>query len=223
MLTVFLSSTSKDLEQCRESAFRAIEGLHGYHCVRMEDFGSIDEAPDDFCRTKVGECDLFVCIAGWNYGSRSPAGASFTEREFDAAIDGQKTCLVFMTVENFPLAANLIETDEERECQVEFRKKVSKGRVVSRFSTADEVAVRVVQAIRNWEALRAGNPAPTHEVLLTSQIHSVSYRVTVMNETTMVSDEEVTAAMAALQTQVRRDFAPAWGVEAELTFMAKHA
>jgi Domain of unknown function (DUF4062) len=72
MLTVFLSSTSKDLEQCREAAFRAIEGLHGYHCVRMEDFGSIDEAPDDFCRTKVGECDLFVCIAGPLYGSRSP-------------------------------------------------------------------------------------------------------------------------------------------------------
>ena len=78
MTTVFLSSTSKDLEQCREAAFRAIEGLLGYHCVRMEDFGSIDETPDDFCRTKVGECDLFVCIAGPLYGSRNPAGSSLT-------------------------------------------------------------------------------------------------------------------------------------------------
>ena len=101
MLTVFLSSTSKDLEQCREAAFRAIKGLHGYHCVRMEDFGSIDEAPDDFCRTKVGECDLFVCIAGPLYGSRSPAGASFTEREFDAAFNGKKPCLVFVTAEDY--------------------------------------------------------------------------------------------------------------------------
>jgi hypothetical protein len=223
MLIVFLSSTSKDLEQCREAAFRAIEGLHGYHCVRMEDFGSIDEAPDDFCRTKVGECDLFVCIAGPLYGSRSPAGASFTEREFDAAILGKKPCLVFMTAEDYPLAANLIEADEERKYQLEFRKKVSKGRIITRFSTADEVSVKVVQAIRNWEAARAGDPAPTQEVLLTSQVHSVSYRVAVMNESTMVCDEEVTAFMAALQTQVRRDFAPAWGVDAELTFIAKHA
>jgi Domain of unknown function (DUF4062) len=223
MLTVFLSSTSKDIEQCREAAFRAIEGLHGYHCVRMEDFGSIDEAPDDFCRTKVGECDLFVCIAGPLYGSRSPEGASFTEREFDAAILGTKPCLVFMTAEDYPLAANLIEADEERKCQLEFRKKVSKGRIITRFSTADEVSVKVVQAIRNWEAARAGNPAPTQEVLLTSQVHSVSYRVAVKNESTMVSDEEVTAVMAALQTQVRRDFAPVWGVDAELTFIAKHA
>jgi Domain of unknown function (DUF4062) len=221
MLTVFLSSTSKDLDQCREAAFRAIEGLHGYHCVRMEDFGSIDEAPDDFCRTKVGECDLFVCIVGPLYGSRSPAGSSFTEREFDAAILGKKPCLVFMTADDYPLAANLIEADEERKRQLEFRKKVSKGRMVTRFSTADQVSVKVVQAIRNWEAARAGNP--TQEALLASQVHSVSYRVAVMNESTIVSDADVKAAMAALQTQVRRDFAPAWGVDAELTFIAKPA
>jgi hypothetical protein len=189
----------------------------------MEDFGSIDETPDDFCRTKVGGCDLFICIAGALYGSRSPAGSSFTEREFDAAILGKKPCLVFMTAEDYPLPANLIEADEERKCQLEFRKKVSKGRIVTRFSTADQVSVKVVQAIRNWEAARAGNPAPTQEALLASQVHSVSYRVAVINESTIVSDAVVKAAMAALQTQVRHDFAPAWGVDAELTFIAKQA
>ena len=220
MLTVFLSSTSKDLEPCRDAAFRAIGGLHGYHCVRMEDFGSIDEAPDDFCRAKVGECDLFVCIAGPLYGSRSPAGPSFTEREWEAASLGAKPCLVFMTAEDYPLAANLIEADDERKHQLAFRTKVSKGRIVTRFSTPDQVSVKVVQAIRNWEAARAGNPLPTQEVLLASQIHSVSYRVAVMNQSATVSDDEVTAAMAVLQTQVRRDFAPVWGVGAELTFIA---
>jgi hypothetical protein len=189
----------------------------------MEDFGSIDEAPDDFCRAKVGECDLFVCIAGPLYGSRSPTGTSFTEREFDAAILDKKPCLVFMTAEDYPLAANLIEADEQRSCQLEFRSKVSKGRIVTRFSTANEVSVKVVQAIRNWEAARAGSPAPSQEVLLTSQVHSVSYRVAVINLSTLVSDDEATAAMGALQTQVRRDFAPAWGIDAELSFIGKQA
>jgi hypothetical protein len=81
----------------------------------------------------------------------------------------------------------------------------------------------VVQAIRNWEAKRAGNPLPTQEVLLASQIHSVSYRVAAINQSTTVSDEEVIVAMAALQTQVRRDFAPVWGVDAELTFIPRDA
>jgi Domain of unknown function (DUF4062) len=217
MLTVFLSSTSKDLEQSREAAFRAIAGMHGYHCVRMEDFGSIDEAPDDFCRAKIAKCDLIVCIVGPLYGSRSPAGSSFTEREFDAAILGKKPCFVFMTAEDYPIAANLLEADEERKRQLDFRIKVSKGRIVTRFSTSDQVSMKVVQAIRNWEAARAGNP------LLASQIHSLSYRVAVMNQSAMVSDEEVTRAIAALQIQIRRDFATVWGIDAELTFIAKDA
>src|SRR5664279_3397161 len=155
MLTIFLSSTSKDLTQCREAAYHAIEGLHGYHCVRMEDFGSSDEAPDDFCRSKVAECDLFVCIAGPLYGSRSPAGQSYTEREFEAAIEHKKPCLVFMTADDYPLAANLIESDESRKSQLAFRQKVAKGWITTRFSTPDQASIKVVQAIRNWEASQA--------------------------------------------------------------------
>lgn len=50
--TVFLSSTSKDLTQYREAAYRAIERLDGYHCVRMEDFGARNWRADAFCRAK---------------------------------------------------------------------------------------------------------------------------------------------------------------------------
>ena len=216
MLTVFLSSTSKDLQPCRKAAFEAIGGMHGCHCVRMEDFGSIDQAPDEFCRATVGKCDLFVCIAGPLYGSISPAGLSFTEREFDAAILGKKPCLVFLTAEDYPLAANLFEADEARKRQSAFRTKVAEGRIVTGFSTPDEIPVKVVQAIRNWEA-------SSQEALLASQVSSVSYRVAVTNESATVSDDEVKAAMAALQTQVQRDFAPIWGVNAQLSFVAKTA
>jgi hypothetical protein len=132
MLTVFLSSTSKDLKLCRDAAFRAVDGLHGYHCVRMEDFGAVDEAPDDFCRAEVAKCDIFVCIAGPLYGSRSPTGLSFTEREYDAAILAKKACLVFMTSDDYPIAANLVERDEDRQRQLEFRKKVA-GKTVTSF------------------------------------------------------------------------------------------
>jgi len=222
MLIVFLSSTSKDLQPVREAAFRAIQGLHGYHCVRMEDFGSIDAAPDDFCRAKVAECDLTVCIVGPLYGSRSPSGQSFTEREFDAAIDAKKACLLFITSDDYPLAANLIEADKDRKRQLEFRKKVATGRIFTRFSSPDELSVLVVQAIRNWEAARAEN-RPSQEALLASQIRSVSYRVAVMNESATISDDEARAAVAALQTQLNRDFAPIWGVGAELAFIARGA
>jgi hypothetical protein len=222
MLTVFLSSTTKDLQPARDSAFRAIQGLEGYHCVRMEDFGPVDDAPDDFCRAKVAECDLMVCIVGPLYGSQSPTGLSFTEREFDAAIDARKTCLRFITSDDYPLAANLIEADQYRERQLEFRKKVATGTIFVRFSSPDELSAKVVQGIRNWEARQAEN-RPSQEALLASQIRSVSYRVAVMNESPTVSDEEVRAAVTALQTQINRDLVPIWGVGAELAFVARGA
>ena len=54
--TVFLSSTGKDLTEYREAAYKAIEGLDGYHCVRMEDFGARDWDADvkrqGLCTTK---------------------------------------------------------------------------------------------------------------------------------------------------------------------------
>jgi hypothetical protein len=221
MRTVFLSSTSRDLEPCREAAYRAIEGLHGYHCVRMEDFGSWDGPPDEFCRAKVGECDLFVCIAGPCYGSISPAGQSYTEREYEAATSAAnpKPCLAFLTAEDYPLPANLIESDEQRNRQLAFRQRISKG-MITRFSTPEQVSVKVVQAIRNWEASQTA-AVPTQATLLASQIKSVAYRVAVLNQSAAVSDDEVRKVVAALQKQLDRDFAPAWGIDAELTFVAK--
>jgi hypothetical protein len=46
-------------------------------------------------------------------------------------------------------------------------------------------------------------------------------RVAVINSSTVLSDAQIQAAIAALQTQVHRDFAPAWGIDADLTFVPK--
>ncbi len=55
--------------------------------------------------------------------------------------------------------------------------------------------------------------------LLTSQITSVTYRVAVLNQSTVVHEEEARALVSALQTQVHRDLAPVWGVDAHVTFV----
>jgi Domain of unknown function (DUF4062)/FHA domain len=161
MHTVFLSSVGKDLRKFRDAAYHAVEGLDGYHCVRMEDFGSWDIDPDDFCRSKVGQCDLFLCLAGPLYGSLTPAGPSYTEREFDAAQEFKKTCLVFLTTEDFLLPVNLREPDDRQKRQETFRHRISGGRIVTRFAEPDELARYVIQAIRNWEA---NQPAASFQI-----------------------------------------------------------
>jgi hypothetical protein len=43
--------------------------------------------------------------------------------------------------------------------------------------------------------------------------------VAVVNASTVLTDDQVSAVVPALQTQVHRDFAPAWGVDADLVFV----
>jgi hypothetical protein len=150
--TVFLSSTGRDLRAYREAAYRAIHGLDGYHCVRMEDFGARDWEVDEFCRAKVAACDLFVGIIGHVYGDHPDhSEQSFTEREFEAAAAASKPRLMFIAPDDFPLASNLIEPDAVRAKQQSFRERVNKERVRDTFTTPDDLTSRVVRAIRNWE------------------------------------------------------------------------
>jgi hypothetical protein len=46
-------------------------------------------------------------------------------------------------------------------------------------------------------------------------------KIAVINQSTVLTDAQVAAAVGPLQTQVSRDFAPVWGVDADLTFYAR--
>ena len=46
-------------------------------------------------------------------------------------------------------------------------------------------------------------------------------KIAVINASTVLTDQEIQAALPALQTQVHRDFAPAWGIDADLNLVPK--
>jgi len=48
-------------------------------------------------------------------------------------------------------------------------------------------------------------------------------QISVINESTVLTDADITPVVAPLQKQVTNDFRPAWGVDAELTIVAKTA
>jgi formylglycine-generating enzyme required for sulfatase activity len=150
---VFLSSTFKDLVAYREAVYRAIQRMDDWRCVRMEDFGARDREADEFCQQKVAECHMFVGILGLLYGSiHKPSGLSYTEREYQAAVNASKPRLMFLTPETFPVPGNLIEGTGKLRKQKAFRKRVSADRVLDAdWTSPDQLATSVVTAIRNWE------------------------------------------------------------------------
>lgn len=58
---------------------------------------------------------------------------------------------MFIAPEDFSFPANLIEADEPRKKQREFRQRASKGHIRDTFTSPEDLASRVTQAIHNWE------------------------------------------------------------------------
>jgi tetratricopeptide (TPR) repeat protein len=154
---VFLSSTAKDLGDHREAAYRAIEGLDGFHCVRMEDFGARAWEGDAFCRAEVAKCGLFVGVLGHRYGSIPPGCEdSYTQREYNAAQGLPR--LMFLARSGYAESDEEPEPEELQRLQQAFREQVNSGGLIrDTFTTPDDLAWRVARAIHNWSIQRRGN------------------------------------------------------------------
>jgi len=155
MKTVFLSSVARGLESHRQAARDAINGLDGYTCVGMEDFGARPDPPLEVCLAKLKECDIFVCILGHRYGSCPPGREkSYTEIEFDTAIELKKPRLVFVAPEDETVPYNLIESDSQRELHRKFRSRAMDGGGVhvSFFRNPDHLEASIAKGLSNLKS-----------------------------------------------------------------------
>src|ERR1035441_9580376 len=75
----------------------------------------------------------------------------------------------------------------------------------------------------NWQPLWA--PTGNRTLSLNSRRGPImaDIQVAMINASTVLQDSQVQAIVPALQTQVHRDFAPVWGVDADLTFVGHGA
>src|ERR1041385_5378657 len=82
---VFVSSTYADLKDERR---RVIQALMEMDCIPagMELFPAADEERWNFIKKVIDDCDYYLLIIGGRYGSTTPDGISYTEKEFDYAV-----------------------------------------------------------------------------------------------------------------------------------------
>jgi hypothetical protein len=154
---VFVSSTYADLKQERQ---RVIQALMEMDCIPagMELFPAADEEQWDFIRRVIDDCDYYLLIIGGRYGSTTPEGVSYTEKEYDYAIQrGIKViALIHEKPEDIPLGKSEIDP-ELRERLEEFRKRVAANRLVKFWTKADElpglVALSLSKTIKTFPAV----------------------------------------------------------------------
>jgi hypothetical protein len=115
--------------------------------VDMRYFAARDGKPADYCRQRVRECDVYVAVIGFRYGSMVPGGAvSYTELEFDEACTAGLPRLVFLLDEPVGMPATLVDAD--RGAVEGFRQRLrGAGLVVRAFSSPAALELEVFHAL----------------------------------------------------------------------------
>jgi hypothetical protein len=92
---VFVSSTYEDLQEERRETMQALLALD---CIPtgMELFPAADDDSWTLIKRFIAGCDYYVVIIGGRYGSKAPSGRSYTEMEYDYAVEAGLPILAFL-------------------------------------------------------------------------------------------------------------------------------
>jgi hypothetical protein len=154
---VFVSSTYADLKEERQ---HVIQALMEMDCIPagMELFPAADEEQWEFIKKVIDDCDYYLLVIGGRYGSTTDDGISYTEKEFDYAVEqGLKVvALIHGAPDDIPFGKS--EKDPElREKLLAFKDKVMTGRLVKFWQAASElpglVALSLTKTIKMYPAV----------------------------------------------------------------------
>ncbi|WP_216825024.1 DUF4062 domain-containing protein [Agarilytica rhodophyticola] len=92
---VFISSTYADLKDERQHVLKTLMEMD---CIPagMEMFPAADEEQWEFIKKIIDDCDYYLLIIGGRYGSLSEEGISYTEKEFNYAIEKDLKVMAFI-------------------------------------------------------------------------------------------------------------------------------
>ncbi|MBI4671647.1 MAG: DUF4062 domain-containing protein [Chloroflexi bacterium] len=152
MAKIYVSSTFLDLQDYRAQVERVIRRM-GHEDVAMEYYVASDERPVEKCLADVAACDIHIGIYAWRYGwiptENNPQKFSVTEMEYRRAVKSSKPCFIFLASDDQPWARKFIDKDTT---QIErLRNDASAHHLADHFTTPDDLARKVAEAIHNWE------------------------------------------------------------------------
>jgi O-acetyl-ADP-ribose deacetylase (regulator of RNase III) len=158
-LTIFVSSTYKDLVEYRTQAKDTISRAEMFF-RGMEHFGASPggSAPAALIVEEVKKADAYLGIFGVRYGSIDPVtGLSMTELEFREAESSKKQMLLYVIHEDTPVAVGHVETDPESQKKLNALKAYIMGRYVAyAFRSVDDLGRQVLSDLQK---LRKAAPA----------------------------------------------------------------
>ncbi|MCK0170722.1 DUF4062 domain-containing protein [Aliiroseovarius sp. S1123] len=151
---IFISSTYEDLKEERAAVERVI--LQGGDIpIGMELFPATDDEQFEYIKSVIDDSDYYVLIIAGRYGTVDPYGVSYTEKEYNYAVDQGLPVLVMVHSSPEELPAKKCEQDTVlREKLDAFRRKVSAKRVRKNWETTDGLKLVVFEALNHAKATK---------------------------------------------------------------------
>ena len=146
---VFVSSTYADLKEERQKVMHALMQMD---CIPtgMELFPAADEEQLQFIKRIIDDCDYYLLIIGGRYGSVTDEGISYTEKEYEYALERKIKVVAFLHKNPEQISFDKSEkTPELQEKLKNFRDKLASGRLVKYWQSIEELPGLVALSLMN--------------------------------------------------------------------------
>tara|TARA_R110001592_G_scaffold360776_2_gene669777 strand:+ start:1940 stop:2920 length:981 start_codon:yes stop_codon:yes gene_type:complete len=154
---VFVSSTYADLKNERQ---KVLQTLMEMDCIPsgMELFPATDQEQWEFIQTVINDCDYYLLIIGGRYGTTTDEGISYTEKEYDYAVEKGIKVIAFLHEQPDELSRAKADLDPKLIKKLEtFKTKVKTGRLVKFWNDTNEipglVALSLITTIKRFPAV----------------------------------------------------------------------
>jgi hypothetical protein len=153
---VFVSSTVADLAHERR---RVSEWLAkaGHIPAGMEMFPATDQKQFDYIKRIIDRSDYYVVIVGGRYGTSADDKLSYTEKEYDYALERGIPVLAFLHGDPDRIPVGKTDKSASKAKRLEaFRKRLSQGRMVNFWTDPQDLCTMVTVAVGNEINLSPG-------------------------------------------------------------------
>lgn len=146
---VFVSSTYEDLQEERKKVMEALLQMNCFP-VGMEYFNASDSSQWEVIKSLIRECDYYVLIVAGRYGSiEKESGKSYTQKEFEYAIEQGVPVISFVHQHPESLPGTKIESEQSKRDKLEEFKFCVKKKLCKFWDNADGLASQVVLSLNS--------------------------------------------------------------------------
>lgn len=115
----------------------------------MEMFPAMDEEIFEYIKRIIDDSDYYLLIIAGRYGDVDESGVSWTEKEYNYAVDKGIPVIAFDHKDFAKLPSERTDQDDKkRKKLIAFKKTVAKGRLIAKWSNADDLALAVATSLK---------------------------------------------------------------------------